>query len=99
MRCFQLLTDLDDPRAALDRVINMKDQMWSVFQDDVPGQFRLQTNAMDFESTHYAVRIVRSHHAHEHEGILHVWRNVHVVDTDKGGPEADFPGNYTAELS
>ena len=41
LRCFHLLHDLYDSRAALDRVIETKNQVRRVFHRDVTSKFRL----------------------------------------------------------
>jgi hypothetical protein len=64
------LQNLDDASAALDGIVEMKNEMWRVFHGDVPGKLSLQCCTMRRELAQHTLSAVRSKDAHKHMRIL-----------------------------
>ena len=49
VECFNFLQNLDDAGAALNGIVEMKNEMWRIFHSDMPGKLRLQCHTMGRE--------------------------------------------------
>ena len=96
---FKFLHNLKDACAALDRIVKMKNQMRSVFQNNVTGKFRLQRGTMRLQFIEYARAGCLAENAYEHMRALQVGRDIDSVDTDKDIFEVYLARNDSTQLA
>ena len=96
---FEILQNLKDARAALDGIVDVKNQMRRVFQNDVARQFSLQYGTMRFQLIDHARTGCRSKNAYENVCILQVGRNVDSIDADQDAFEVYLARNDCAQLT
>ena len=77
----------------------MKNQMRSVFQNNVTGKFRLQRGTMRLQFIEYARAGCLAENAYEHMRALQVGRDIDSVYTDKDIFEVYLARNASAQLT
>jgi hypothetical protein len=97
-RRFDFLENLDHAGAALDGIVEVKNQLRRVFQDDVTRELRLQGDAMRFQLRDY-IRSARTENADIDVCFLQVGRDVDLIDRDERFLERDFASDDDAELT
>src|SRR6266404_2163475 len=92
------LHDLNHANTAFDRVIEVKNEMRSIFEHDVFCQSSLERTAMRLElANHDCSRI--SDDADKNMRIFQIGRDVHLIDTDKPGLKRHLPRNNAAKFA
>ena len=87
---FDFLQDLDDACAAFDRIIEMKNEMRRVFQNDVFRQLGLQSGAVRFEFGSSRPPASVAENADEDMRVLQVGGDIHLVHGHEARFEIDF---------
>src|SRR5207302_2536863 len=92
------LHDLDHASPAFDRVIEMKDKMRSVFEDNIFCQRSLERTAMRLELANHGCT-GSAEHADKNMRIFQIGRDVHLINTDKTGLKRHLPRNNAAKFA
>ena len=96
---FDILQNLKDARTAFNGIVEVKNQVRRIFQNDVTRQFSLQGRTMRFQFIDHARPRCRAENAYENVRAFQVRRYIDIVNTDQHAFEVYFARNDGAQLT
>jgi hypothetical protein len=94
-----LLQDFKNARTAFDRIIEVKDEVWCVFQDDVLCERGLKDDAILCELRHCGGLAILPKNADVSMRVFQVRCDIHLIHRHEHTVESNFASNNCAQLA